>query len=91
MNAVRVRQFPPSFPSPPLQSASASSCIHLVLNLTVGKAPSHTLAKEVLAAIVASQVDRLIETKGRDWFDKETVKHHAKENAERMYEERYEN
>jgi len=56
-----------------------------------GKAPSHALAKEILAGIAASQVDRLVETKGRDWFDKEKVKHHAKENAERMYEDRYEN
>ncbi|KAB8265129.1 hypothetical protein BDV32DRAFT_63168 [Aspergillus pseudonomiae] len=54
-----------------------------------GKPVSHAFAKEALAGFVGSQVDRLIETKGRDKFDEIKAKKHAKENAERMYDEHY--
>ena len=36
-------------------------------------------------------VDKLVESKGMDWVDAEKAKHHAKQNAERMYDERYQN
>jgi hypothetical protein len=35
------------------------------------------------------QVDKLAETKGEDWFDREKAKRQAKEHAERMYDEHY--
>jgi|TARA_R110002003_G_scaffold3245_1_gene24971 hypothetical protein len=35
------------------------------------------------------QVDKLAETKGEDWFDREKTKRAAKEHAERMYDEHY--
>ena len=62
-----------------------------MLNLALGKPANHALAKEVIAGLVGSQIDRLVETKGMDWFDAEKAKHHAKKNAEHMYEQRYEN
>ncbi|KAJ5517907.1 CipC-like antibiotic response protein [Penicillium expansum] len=55
-----------------------------------GKPVSHAFAKELLAGIVGGEVDKLAESKGMDWFDREKAKHHAKKNAEHMYEERYE-
>ncbi|KAH7550832.1 hypothetical protein J3E72DRAFT_314704 [Bipolaris maydis] len=54
-----------------------------------GKPVSHAFAKELLAGFAGAEVDKLAETKGEDWFDREKAKHHAKENAERMYDEHY--
>ncbi|KAF4764695.1 hypothetical protein N7455_011072 [Penicillium solitum] len=55
-----------------------------------GKPVSHAFAKELLAGIVGGEVDKLVESKGMDWVDREKAQHHAKKNAEHMYEERYE-
>ncbi|RDW59210.1 hypothetical protein BP5796_12134 [Coleophoma crateriformis] len=55
-----------------------------------GKPVSHQFAKELLVGFAAAEVDKLAETKGEDWFDKERAKHDAKKNAEHMYEEHYE-
>lgn len=55
-----------------------------------GKPPSHAFAKELIAGFVGGEVDKLAESKGMDWVDREKAKHHAKQNAEHMYEERYE-
>ncbi|OXV06300.1 hypothetical protein Egran_05932 [Elaphomyces granulatus] len=54
-----------------------------------GKPVSHAFAKEVLAGLATAGVDKLVESKGMDWVDAEKAKHHAKQNAERMYDERY--
>lgn len=54
-----------------------------------GKPVSHAFAKELVAGFAAAEVDRLAETKGEDWFDKEKAKRQAKEHAERMYDEQY--
>lgn len=51
---------------------------------------SHAFAKELIAGFVGGEVDKLAETKGMDWVDREKAHHHAKKNAEHMYEERYE-
>jgi hypothetical protein len=40
--------------------------------------------------LVAGEVDKLAESKGMDWVDREKAKHHAEKNAHHMYEERYE-
>ncbi|KAI8877131.1 hypothetical protein K501DRAFT_198834 [Backusella circina FSU 941] len=47
----------------------------------------HHLAKELLAGFVGVAVDRIVETKGADWVDKQKAKHHAKEEAEKLYSE----
>lgn len=55
-----------------------------------GKPQSHQLAKELLAGFAAAEVDKLCETKGLDFIDREKAKRQAKQNAENMYSERYE-
>ncbi|RFU25887.1 hypothetical protein B7463_g10454, partial [Scytalidium lignicola] len=54
-----------------------------------GKPVSHQFAKELLAGIAGAEVDKLAETKGEDFFDREKAKHHAKQRAEQMYDEHY--
>ena len=60
-----------------------------VIDCLLGKPVSHAFAKELLAGFAAAEVDKLAETKGEDWFDREKTKHQAKRNAERMYDEHY--
>ncbi|CAA9962836.1 EXS domain-containing protein [Pyrenophora teres f. maculata] len=54
-----------------------------------GKPVSHAFAKELLAGFAAAEVDKLAETKGEDWFDRERAKHDAKKHAEQMYDDHY--
>ncbi|KAF2465142.1 uncharacterized protein BDR25DRAFT_270624 [Lindgomyces ingoldianus] len=54
-----------------------------------GKPVSHAFAKELVAGFAAAEVDKLAETKGEDWFDKEKAKRQAKQNAEQMYNDHY--
>ncbi|KAJ5146369.1 Protein of unknown function DUF3759 [Penicillium bovifimosum] len=55
-----------------------------------GKPANHSFAKELIAGFVGGEIDKLAETKGMDWMDREKAKDHATRNAENMYEERYE-
>ena len=50
---------------------------------------NHAFAKELLAGFVGAEVDKLAETKGEDWFDRERAKHEAKKRAENMYDDHY--
>ena len=50
---------------------------------------SHAFAKELLAGFAGAEVDKLAETKGEDFFDKEKAKHHAKKRAEELYDSHY--
>ena len=43
-----------------------------------GQPESHAKAKELLAALAGGFVDRIVESKGLDFVDKEKAKHHAK-------------
>ncbi|KAI0166771.1 hypothetical protein GGR52DRAFT_73668 [Hypoxylon sp. FL1284] len=54
-----------------------------------GKTVNHAFAKEMLAGIAGAEVDKLFETKGLDYIDREKAKHHAKKQAEEMYEHQY--
>ncbi|KAI0797483.1 hypothetical protein C8Q75DRAFT_738339 [Abortiporus biennis] len=47
-----------------------------------GKPDSHGKAKEFIAAAAGAFIDRVVETKGLDFVDKEKAKHHAKKQAE---------
>ncbi|KAF9388346.1 hypothetical protein CPB97_001201 [Podila verticillata] len=49
----------------------------------------HKLTKEIFAALAGAEADKLFETKGLDFIDREKAKHAAKKNAERIYDERY--
>jgi hypothetical protein len=54
-----------------------------------GKPINHQFAKELLVGFAGAEVDRLAETKGEDWFDKERSKHEAKKRAEQLYDHHY--
>jgi hypothetical protein len=54
-----------------------------------GQPVSHAFAKELLVGLAGVEVDRLAETKGADWVDREKAKRHAKENVENMYDQQY--
>ncbi|KAG6994090.1 hypothetical protein G7Y79_00047g083160 [Physcia stellaris] len=56
-----------------------------------GKPVSHQFAKEMLVGLAGVEVDKLAETKGMDAYDKERAHHHAKENAENLYDQQYGN
>jgi len=63
-----------------------------VLKLTLqsaGKPVSHQFAKELLVGLAGAEVDKLVETKGLDYIDREKAKRHAKEQAEHLYDEHY--
>jgi hypothetical protein len=45
----------------------------------------HHLAKELLAGLAGASVDRLVESKGMDWFDRQKAKRHAEEEAQKLY------
>ncbi|KAN0065101.1 hypothetical protein ACQY0O_001597 [Thecaphora frezii] len=54
-----------------------------------GEPVKHAFAKEILAGIAGAEVDKLVETKGLDFLDREQAKRHAREQAEQLYESRY--
>ncbi|TVY67436.1 hypothetical protein LSUE1_G006496 [Lachnellula suecica] len=54
-----------------------------------GKPVSHQFAKELLVGIAGAEVDKLAETKGMDFIDREKAKRHAQSNVESMYDEHY--
>ncbi|PPJ57301.1 hypothetical protein CBER1_09023 [Cercospora berteroae] len=56
-----------------------------------GTPVSHQFAKELLAGFAGGEVDRLAETKGADYIDREKAKRQARENAEQMYDQHYGN
>ncbi|KAF9821180.1 hypothetical protein IEO21_00788 [Rhodonia placenta] len=47
-----------------------------------GKPESHAEAKELLAGFAGAFVDRLVETKGLDFIDREKAKRHAQEQVD---------
>ncbi|GAA5959544.1 hypothetical protein JCM8115_003743 [Rhodotorula mucilaginosa] len=47
-----------------------------------GKPESHQRARELFAAFAAAEADKLIETKGLDFMDREEVKRQARRHAE---------
>lgn len=54
-----------------------------------GKPVSHAFAKEALAAIAGGEVDKLFETKGLDYLDRERLRDQAINNAQRGYDDHY--
>lgn len=50
---------------------------------------NHQFAKELLAGFAGAEVDKIAETKGEDYFDREKAKHEAKRQAEQMYDDHY--
>ncbi|KAI6867950.1 hypothetical protein KC323_g3275 [Hortaea werneckii] len=54
-----------------------------------GKQINHAFAKELIAGIAGGEVDKLCETKGADYIDRERAKHEARRRAEDMYDQHY--
>lgn len=46
-----------------------------------GKPENHQFAKELLAGFAGAEVDKLFETKGLDFLDREKAKRHAEQEA----------
>ncbi|KAK3685506.1 hypothetical protein B0T22DRAFT_220293 [Podospora appendiculata] len=71
--------------------AAAFEAMHLWENeqRKEGKTVSHGVAKEAIAALAAAEADKLFESKGLDFIDREKVKHHAKRQAEDLYDQQY--
>jgi hypothetical protein len=54
-----------------------------------GQQVSHPLMKELLAGFAAAEVDKLFETKGLDYLDREKAKRHAIQQAHHVAEQQY--
>ncbi|KAK7967855.1 uncharacterized protein PG986_002132 [Apiospora aurea] len=54
-----------------------------------GKPVSHQFAKELLVGFAGAEVDKLAETKGADYIDRERAKRDARRNAEQLYDQHY--
>lgn len=54
-----------------------------------GKPVSHAFAREALAALAGAEADKLFETRGLDFIDREEAKHHARRQAEDLYDRQY--
>jgi len=54
-----------------------------------GKEVDHGFAKEAIAALAGGEVDRLAETKGADFVDREEAKRQAKQKSGELYDQHY--
>ncbi|CAG8159288.1 unnamed protein product [Penicillium salamii] len=52
-----------------------------------GQPESHAKAKELLAGFAGAFIDREVESRGLDFFDKEKAKYEARENAHNAYDQ----
>jgi len=49
----------------------------------------HSRAREIIAALAGAEVDKLVETRGLDFVDKERAKRQAQDHAVQAYDEQY--
>ncbi|KAM0751453.1 hypothetical protein T439DRAFT_325589 [Meredithblackwellia eburnea MCA 4105] len=54
-----------------------------------GKPANHQLAKELLAGFAGAEADKLFETHGLDFIDREKAKYEAKKHAEQVASQDY--
>ena len=54
-----------------------------------GKPANHQLAKELFAGFVGAEVDKLVETKGLDEWDREKIKREARRHGEEQIQQQY--
>ncbi|KAM0800193.1 hypothetical protein BDR22DRAFT_852105 [Usnea florida] len=54
-----------------------------------GVAENHTFAKDILAGFAGGEADKLVETKGEDFYDREKLKRDAQQNASQYYDQQY--
>ena len=58
---------------------------------STGVAENHTLAKDVLAGLASGEADKLIETHGENFYDREKMKYDARQQANTCYDQQYGN
>lgn len=56
-----------------------------------GEPVDHQFAKEAIAALAGAEVDKLAETKGLDYVDRERAKHEARRRVDNSYDNYYNN
>ncbi|KAI1315913.1 hypothetical protein EDD11_000227 [Mortierella claussenii] len=54
-----------------------------------GSTDKHQLSKEMFAGLAAAEADKLFETKGLDGLDRERAKYQARQEAEKIYDQKY--
>ncbi|KAL7749304.1 hypothetical protein RI367_005174 [Sorochytrium milnesiophthora] len=54
-----------------------------------GKPDNHAFAKELIAGFACAEIDKLFETKGLDYLDREEAKRKAVKQAESHYKQSY--
>ncbi|KAG2237809.1 hypothetical protein INT48_002110, partial [Thamnidium elegans] len=54
-----------------------------------GKPTDHATAKALLAGFAGGMVDKLVETKGLDYLDKQKAKRHAEDQVNEYYEKEH--
>ncbi|MCJ1376327.1 hypothetical protein MMC20_007569 [Loxospora ochrophaea] len=59
--------------------------------LIAGVAENHETAKDILAGFAGAETDKLCETKGMDFYDREKMKRDAQDNAGQLYDQQYNN
>lgn len=58
---------------------------------STGVAENHTLAKDVLAGFAGGEADKMIETHGENFYDREKMKYDTKQQANACYDQQYGN
>lgn len=62
---------------------------HRYTDMDIGPPESHEKAKEVLAALAGSIIDREVEIRGLDFIDRERAKTHAERQLTEAYSQNY--
>ena len=60
-----------------------------ILSLIIGVAENYTVAKDLLAGFAGAEADRLVETKGENFYDREKMRRDAQNNASNYYDRQY--
>ena len=78
----------PLFTSPPtLPQLHALVTLLTRSHPTTGVAENHTVAKDIMAGLAAGEVDKLVETHGENFYDREKMKRDAQQNAGNYYDQ----
>lgn len=76
-------------PKPPPRISKLTNDTADTISSSTGVAENHTMAKDILAGFAGAEADRLVETKGEDFYDREKMKRDAQNNANNYYDRQY--
>ena len=57
----------------------------------LGVAENHTMAKDIMAGFATGEADKLVETHGENFYDREKMRYDAKQQANQCYDQQYGN